>query len=85
MKSFEIIGWAYDAALHCDGCAHARFGAQLDDETNPPEDSEGNKVGPVFAGDELSPDGERCDDCGEEISEPWDDEDEDEENPNATL
>lgn len=73
MKAFEIIGWAYDADLHCDGCARERFGAKLDDDENAPEDSEGNEVHPMFAGDEHDPAGEFCGDCGGPIWEASDD------------
>lgn len=87
MKSFDIIGWAYDAALHCDGCTRARFGSRaVDDDRNPPTDSEGNEIHPLFAGDEHDPAGESCDDCGGEIVEPMEpepeeDEDDDDRDP----
>jgi len=68
MHSFDILGWAYDADIHCDDCARERFGSALDDDQNPPEDSEGNPVHPVFAGDEGSED-EHCGDCGEALME----------------
>ena len=74
MKAYDIIGWAYDGDYHCEGCAWRRFGRKLLDDTNPPEDSEGNEVHPMFAGDEFGEDGECCGDCGAEIVEPWPDE-----------
>lgn len=62
----DVIGWAYDADLHCNRCARERFGDRLDDDQNPPEDSEGNPIHPVFASEEFegTP---HCGDCGEEL------------------
>lgn len=63
------VGYAYDAALHCEACARARFGAALDDGTA--VDSEGNEPHPIFSWDEGDAHGEHCDDCSEEISPAW--------------
>ena len=56
-KLYEVIGYAYEAALHCPVCAAKRF-------ANPDKaiDREGNAVTPVFLGDEFDykP---TCDDC----------------------
>jgi len=61
-KSFEVVGYAYEAALHCLDCAGKRF-------ENPDkeglEDSEGNPIHPLFL-DQLEG-GECCDDCFEPI------------------
>jgi len=78
MRAYDVLGYAYDADLHCPNCGYARFGARLDDDTNPPQDNEGNNVHPLFAGDEYDPAGEYCGDCGAEIVEPDDDTDDDE-------
>lgn len=81
MNAADIIGYAYDAAIHCVGCTVERFkrGAletaseDIDsawDEHGLPEymvDTEGNPVGPVFAGDEGATDG-HCDDCHGELA-----------------
>ena len=63
MKAFEIIGYTYDADIHCPCCARERFD-DLDSELE--EDSEGNPIHPVFAGDE-SEGPEVCGTCGDEI------------------
>ena len=76
MKHWEIVGYTYDADAHCVTCAEERFGPQVHDDEQPPEDSEGNEIHPMFAGDEYSSEGEHCGDCGEEIVEPYEDEDE---------
>lgn len=60
-KTYEIVGWAYEADLHCNPCALERFGPKLKDDQDPPADSEGNPVHPVFLGD-LEGD-EVCGDC----------------------
>jgi hypothetical protein len=51
-KTYEIVGWTYEADLHCNECAEERFG--------PPErvsgsgrelhgvDNEGNEIHPIF-------------------------------------
>lgn len=67
-----IVGYAYEAALHCVGCAEKRFGqaALRDPDT---KDNGGNPVHPLFLwntadytnGDTGDP--ELCDDCFEEI------------------
>lgn len=59
-KSFEVVGYAYEAAIHCVECAEKRFGAAaLADGTA--VDSEGNAVTAVFL-DGIGDD-ESCDDC----------------------
>ena len=47
-KTYEVIGYAYEADIHCLDCARARF-------PNPDQatDNEGNEVHPVFLGDEF--------------------------------
>ena len=57
----DIIGFTYDADIHCIPCTVARFGPIHDDLI----DSEGNPVRPVFTWDELSDD--VCGDCLTEI------------------
>jgi hypothetical protein len=66
MKSYDVVGYAYDAALHCVACASERFG---DPDAEGLEDSEGNPVHPYFAGEAGEQDGETCNDCGEAILE----------------
>jgi len=62
VKAWTVVGWSYDADFHCPDCARARFGDATDDEDDPPEDSEGNEIHPLFAGDEGAA-GEHCGDC----------------------
>lgn len=59
-KVFEVIGYTYEADVHCPDCARKRF-------TDPDhaEDREGNPVHPLFLGDVEEP--EYCGDCGEEL------------------
>ena len=58
-KTYEVIGYAYEADMHCPDCARKRF-------KNPDKatDNEGNEVRPIFLGDEHdSP--PYCGDCHE--------------------
>lgn len=70
MYAWSIIGWAYDADIHCNACARKRFGDDVETADPAPEDSEGNEIHPVFASDEIDPTGEYCGDCGDEIAPP---------------
>ena len=48
-KCFEVIGYTYEADVHCIECAKNRFGTS--DPTNPYlniTDNEGNSVYPIF-------------------------------------
>lgn len=56
MKAYDIIAYTYDADIHCEACADKQFGKKLYNEKNPPTDSEGNEVHPVFASDEITDD-----------------------------
>ena len=62
-----IVGYAYEADLHCLACTAQRFGLDLqalqaDFETT---DGEGNPVHPVFAGDVTD---DVCGDCGQPLT-----------------
>jgi len=78
MKAWDIVGWTYDADIHCPACARERFGDAIDNGSDfehdgpVPVDSEGNEIHPFFASDEADPGGEYCGDCGMEIVEPAD-------------
>ena len=52
MRGTDIMGWTYDADVHCRDCARDTYGAKLDDDLNPPTDSVGDPVHPIFAIDE---------------------------------
>lgn len=77
MKAWEIIGWTYEADVHCNTCTRERFGPDIETLVPAPEDSEGNEIHPIFASDETDPAGEYCGDCGTEIAEPWNVDDDD--------
>lgn len=77
MNAGDVIGYAYDADLHCESCTRKRF-PDADDEFSDVQDSEGNDIHPVFAGEEHDPAGEYCGDCFAEIWERNDDDDDDE-------
>lgn len=80
MKSTAIIGYTYDASVHCVDCTRECFpGANA--EFSNVVDLEANDIHPIFAGDEQSPYGEFCEDCGWEIYEPDDIPDQDEDGP----
>lgn len=78
MNAFDIVGWSFDADLHCTACARTRFGKALFDEENPPEDREGNEVHPIFASD-FDGDSENCGDCADPIFDAEDEDEDDEE------
>jgi hypothetical protein len=79
MNATDIIGWAYEADLHCEMCAEARFPVLATDPGAPCEDSEGNDVYPIVACDEHPAEGEWCGTCGACIWEPAEPEEEEEE------
>jgi len=64
-KTYEIVGYAYDADWHCVDCTAARFGRAVYELNFEAEDSEGNPVHPILLGD-LEGD-EVCGDCLEPI------------------
>lgn len=73
MKAYEIVGYSYNADVHCPECAVKDFGSE--NLANGCEDHEGNEVHPIFASD-FDGDAENCADCAYPI---FDAEDEDEE------
>lgn len=65
-KSYEVIGYAYDADLHCPECALKRFTqAQLDGDDRA-TDSENNPIHPIFLSDEFES-MPYCGDCHEPL------------------
>jgi hypothetical protein len=69
-KSFEIVGYTYEADLHCLECTEKRFNVSIDEYTgfageDKTEDREGNNLHPIFL-DQLEG-GEVCGDCFEQI------------------
>lgn len=69
MKGTDIIGYAYEADLHCPECAEKRFGVDPGKiwVRKGAVDREGNQVHPIFVSDEHDPEGEYCGDCRAEI------------------
>jgi hypothetical protein len=62
----EIIGYTYEAGIHCVSCAQVRF-KKLDEKVR---DREDNQVMPIFTTDDMSECGESCEDCGSWVSTP---------------
>lgn len=60
-KTYEVIGYAYEADIHCPDCARKRF-----PNPNKATDNEGNEVHPVFLGDEFDTP-PCCGDCFEPL------------------
>jgi hypothetical protein len=52
-KHYEVIGYAYEADLHCLDCAANRWGEAVYKLDFTAIDGEGNPVHPVFLGDEY--------------------------------
>jgi uncharacterized protein YuzB (UPF0349 family) len=64
MKAYDIIGYTYEADIHCTQCSEARFPSLANGEA---EDGEGNPVNPIFAYmDDMT--NEVCADCKEELT-----------------
>lgn len=59
MKSYDIVGYTYDADMHCEACALARFPELAIGETA--TDSEENQTHPIFA--DSCGDDDACGDC----------------------
>lgn len=66
----QPIAYAYEAALHCDRCAIARFPELMRERAgfDGPDivDREGNPLGAVMSWD-TEP-GDACDDCGDSLN-----------------
>lgn len=66
MNLFDVVGYSFEASIHCPDCTIRRFGGDIDEAT----DREGNAVHPIFRSD-CESDAEHCDDCGDDILEDW--------------
>jgi len=70
-----IVGFTYDASVHCPRCASARFGSEIMDHMDGFVDREGNEPGVIFDTSEWfepsirEPQTLSCDDCGEVLDE----------------
>ena len=64
-RTYEIIGWAFEADLHCDDCTVSSLGGDPHKDSEL-IDREGNHLHPIFLGDvqgEL-----HCGDCGKSLT-----------------
>ena len=59
-KAYEVIGFAYEADLHCLECTSKRFNGDAYALNFTAIDSEGNIISPVFLGDDH---GYHCGNC----------------------
>lgn len=72
-RASRVIGYVYEAAVHCPPCARMRFAAPVGEEGDEhgvdPDavDREGNVIGACFSTDEVLQD-VHCDACGDEIA-----------------
>lgn len=62
-----IVGWKYEADIHCWDCATRRLPKLRNDPNAAILDSEGNEVHPIFETDEGALD-EVCGDCFDYIA-----------------
>ena len=63
-KSYSVLGYTYEADIHCPGCTIDRFGEAVTQhgiDDIPVTDTEGNPVYPLFA-DQTEP-WDVCGDC----------------------
>lgn len=65
MRSIDVVGYAYEAALHCPDCTEKRFGDL--DKIESVQDREGNTPSPVWGDDEPGDCGDYCNDCHEPL------------------
>ena len=71
-KGYEIIGYAYEAAIHCPACTARRFPRLLHDAHAWIEDSEGNPITPYTLDEACEAiadydDSSACDTCLEPL------------------
>lgn len=65
MKAFDILGFSFEADLHCVECSIARFGEAGLEADSEVTDSEGNTPKPIFACEASLED--YCGDCHEPL------------------
>ena len=64
MNATDVVGYAYEADVHCLGCTEERFPNIYDDLRAPETDSEGNEISPIFAGEGAYSDCSCCEGKG---------------------
>jgi len=68
---YEIVGYAYEAGIHCPSCTDLRFPRLLEDAHAWIEDSEGNAITPYTLDEACeamrSGDSDVCDTCLEPL------------------
>ena len=76
-----VIGYTFNADCYCPTCTRQAFpDGNLDahyEDADCPIDGEGNPIHPIFSTDENPKEGVHCGHCGDEIAEPWTDDDDD--------
>jgi predicted dehydrogenase len=65
-KSYEVIGYTYEADCHCLDCTRKRFGGEPEAVDYTATDNEGNDIHPIFLGDEFET-APVCGDCLTEL------------------
>ena len=66
-KTYEVVGYTYDADMHCVDCTITHFGAEAMTRRISPTDSEGNHIQVVFL--EQATDGNVCRECRRRLNE----------------
>lgn len=59
----DVVGYSYDAAVHCVGCSVVNFDCNEQDLSTR-KDSEGNEVHPIFNGEDAHEECECCQGSG---------------------
>lgn len=65
VKAFAVLGYTFEADMHCLGCTAARFGDAVLEDGFEGVDSEGNPPHPIFACDSALTDA--CGTCHEPL------------------
>jgi hypothetical protein len=66
-KTYEVVGYTYDADMHCVTCTTTRFGDKALSREILPNDSEGNPIHPVFL--EEATNSDVCRECRRRLNE----------------
>ena len=65
VNASDVVGYTYDADIHCPTCAAKRFSAHTLMGKGHETDGDGNPPNPIF-GDQA--DGDVCSDCGDSLT-----------------
>ena len=69
MNATDVVGYAYEADVHCLECTEKRFPKMHDYLRAPETDREGNEISPIFAGEDAYEDCGQCSDGQHECPE----------------